>query len=284
LQRNTRKWDAVKKYAGPSPDNYRGQQMRPMASGDASMHVMNGPLPVFGARWIADHPDHVDRLEDGVHTALSVFPVTGFWVAMGELSTGSHMAFREETQRPLTGGEIAVGLLAVTAPVWGGPVGSLVGKAVGKVVEKAAHVVDNLANAAKPVIDDALRTADNVAAPVRGATQLDEAFHYTSSQWGDVIKRQGLRPGSYATPAGELRSLQAKLELALPPTRSAPDIRIRIDLDGLRKAGYEIPTPSRISSTVVGPDGRVYQMPGGGWEMQFPYEIPGEFLEIIPIR
>jgi hypothetical protein len=131
-----------------------------------------------------------------------------------------------------------------------------------------------------------LRKADNVLpdAPKGAVGQLDEAFHYTAAQWGDAIKRQGLRPGSYATPAGDLGSLQAKLELALPPTRSAPNIRIRIDLEGLRKAGYEIPASRRISSTVVGPDGRVYQMPGGGWEMQFPYEIPGEFLEIIPIR
>jgi len=116
------------------------------------------------------------------------------------------------------------------------------------------------------------------------AGHLDEAFHYTASEWGQAIKREGLRPGSYATPAGDLGSLQAKLELALPPTRSAPDIRIRIDLEGLRKAGYEIPTPSRVSSTVRGPGGRVYQMPGGGYEVQFPYEIPGDFLEVLPIR
>lgn len=114
--------------------------------------------------------------------------------------------------------------------------------------------------------------------------ELDEAFHYTARQWGGVIKREGLRPGSYATPNGTLSGLGAKLELALPPTRSAPDIRIRIDLEGLRKAGYEIPTPTRVSNVVRGPDGRVYTMPGGGYEMQFPYEIPGEFLEVLPLR
>ncbi len=113
----------------------------------------------------------------------------------------------------------------------------------------------------------------------------DCAFHYTSSQWADSIKRGGLRPGTYATPNGGLGSLQSKLELALPPTRSAPDARIRIDLDGLRKAGFKLPTTNRVSSTVVDPrTGRVYQMPGGGTEMQFPYEIPGEFLEVVPIR
>lgn len=126
--------------------------------------------------------------------------------------------------------------------------------------------------------------ADSTVAPREVAGQLDEVFHYTARQWGDVIKREGLRPGSYATPNGDLSGLGAKLELALPPTRPAPDIRIRIDLEGLRKAGYEIPTPKRVSNVVRGPDGRVYTTPGGGWEMQFPYEIPGEFLEVIPLR
>jgi hypothetical protein len=113
----------------------------------------------------------------------------------------------------------------------------------------------------------------------------DEAFHYTAARWGDVIKKEGLRPGSYGTPTGNLSPLQAKLELALNPTKAAPEIKIRIDLDGLRKAGYEIPKPSRVSSTVTDPlTGRVYQMPGGGYEMQFPYEIPGEFLQVLPIK
>lgn len=114
-------------------------------------------------------------------------------------------------------------------------------------------------------------------------SQLDEAFHYTSSQWADLIKRNGLRPGSYATPNGNLSGLGAKLELALPPTRSAPNVRIRIDIEGLRKAGYEIPTPTRVSNVVRGPDGRVYTMPGGGFEMQFPFEISGQFLEVLPL-
>lgn len=114
--------------------------------------------------------------------------------------------------------------------------------------------------------------------------QLDEAFHYTARHWGDGITREGLRPGSYAAPNGTLSGLGAKIELALLPTRSASDIRIRIDLEGLRKAGYEIPTPKRVSNVVKGPDGRVYTMPGGGYEMQFPYEIPGEFLEVLPLR
>ena len=55
-------------------------------------------------------------------------------------------------------------------------------------------------------------------------------------------------------------------------------------LDGLRKAGYEIPIPKRVSNVVTGPDGRVYTMPGGGYELQFPFEIPGKFLEVLPLR
>jgi hypothetical protein len=112
-----------------------------------------------------------------------------------------------------------------------------------------------------------------------------EAFHYTSSMWANAIKRDGLRPRTYATPSGNLGSLQAKLELALPPTRTAPDIKIRIDLDGLKKAGFEIPLTKRVSSTVTDPKtGRVYQMPGGGTEMQFPFSIPSEFLEVLPLK
>lgn len=129
-----------------------------------------------------------------------------------------------------------------------------------------------------------LKNVDD-AADFNGATnKLDEAYHYTAAKWGDAIKKDGLRPGSYGTPAGDLSPLQAKLELALPPTRAAPEIKIRIDLEGLRKAGYEIPNPTRVGPTVPGPDGRIYQMPGGGYEMQFPYEIPGEFLEVLPIK
>jgi hypothetical protein len=110
----------------------------------------------------------------------------------------------------------------------------------------------------------------------------DEAFHYTSSKWLDGIMSGGLRKGAYATPDGSLSPLQATLDLALPPNRALPIATLRIDLAGLRKAGYEIPSPTRVSSTVTGPGGRVYNMPGGGYEMQFPYEIPPQFLSVVP--
>ena len=109
----------------------------------------------------------------------------------------------------------------------------------------------------------------------------DEAFHYTSSKWIESITTNGLNKGAYATPNGSLSPLQASLELALPPNRALPDAALRIDLAGLRKAGYDIPLPTRVSST-VSHGGRTYSMPGGGYEMQFPYAIPPEFIKVVP--
>lgn len=112
-----------------------------------------------------------------------------------------------------------------------------------------------------------------------------EAFHYTSAESANMIKKEGLRPNSYATPAGNLSSIQAKLDLALNPARPAPTTRIRIDVEGLRKAGFHIPETNRVSNVVKDSrTGRVYRMPGGGEEMQFPYAIPPEFLEVLPIK
>ena len=111
--------------------------------------------------------------------------------------------------------------------------------------------------------------------------KLDKSYHYTEAKWAESIKKRGLREGSYATPSGELSPLQAQIELALPPNKTAPNTKIKIDLDGLRKAGYDIPEITRVSGTVKGADGRVYQMPGGGYEMKFPYQIPPKYLEVI---
>ena len=47
----------------------------------------------------------------------------------------------------------------------------------------------------------------------------------------------------------------------------------KVDLAGLREAGYEIPGITQV--------GRSYGMPGGGLEMQFPYPIPPEFITVI---
>lgn len=110
----------------------------------------------------------------------------------------------------------------------------------------------------------------------------DTAYHYTFARYADSITKDGLRPGSYATPDGNLSPLQAQLDLALPPNRGLPEVKIRVDIAGLRDAGYAIPDATRVSSTVSGADGRVYTMPGGGYQMQFAYAIPGQFLKVEP--
>jgi hypothetical protein len=102
----------------------------------------------------------------------------------------------------------------------------------------------------------------------------DNAYHYTRSQVVKSIKRNGLRPGSYATPAGDLSPMQAQIDLALPPNRGLPDSVLRIDLAGMRNAGYDIPPVSQV--------GRSFNMPGGGYEMQFPYPVPPEFITVVP--
>ena len=106
-----------------------------------------------------------------------------------------------------------------------------------------------------------------------GARGLSETFHYTETQNAASIEANGLRPGSYATPNGGLSPLQAQIDLALQPNRGLPGSLIRIDLDGLKSAGYDSPG--------VGHVGRSFNMPCGGFEMQFPFSIPSEFLKVI---
>ena len=66
--------------------------------------------------------------------------------------------------------------------------------------------------------------------------------------------------------SGTLSPLQAQIELALPGNRGLPDALVRIDLAGLRAAGYRIPAITHVSSR--------FGLPGGGYEMQFPYPVP----------
>jgi RHS repeat-associated protein len=122
---------------------------------------------------------------------------------------------------------------------------------------------------------EALRAAETVSetALEAGTETIGEAFHYTASQNVESIMQNGLRPGSYATTAGDLSPLQAQVDLALPPNRGLPESLIKIDLGGLSKAGYEIPDVSQA--------GRMFNMPGGGTEMQFSYPIPSQFLQVI---
>lgn len=124
-----------------------------------------------------------------------------------------------------------------------------------------------------------LVVATGVAANSAGG--LGEAFHYTDSKWLNSMMENGLREGTYATPNGALSPLQRTLDLALPPNRPLTNATVRIDVAGLRAAGYEIPQVTRVSGTVTGAGGRVYTMPGGGYEMKFPYGLPPEFLRVV---
>jgi hypothetical protein len=114
------------------------------------------------------------------------------------------------------------------------------------------------------------------AAPERAAEEAaSEAFHFGFSKNMSSIMDEGLRlgengKGAFATLDGTLSPLQAQVDLALSPNRGLPDALLRIDLDGLRSAGYEIPDVTQV--------GRSFNMPGGGTEMQFPYSVPPNFL------
>jgi len=118
------------------------------------------------------------------------------------------------------------------------------------------------------------QAVSEVGAAAKGAgAAADEAFHYTFSRYLSSIESQGLRAGSYATPTGTLSPLQAQIDLALAPNRCLTDALLRIDLAGLRQAGYQIPEITQV--------GRSFGMPGGGFEMQFPYSIPPQFITVI---
>jgi RHS repeat-associated protein len=112
-----------------------------------------------------------------------------------------------------------------------------------------------------------------VALAIAGKETVEEAFHYTFRRFAGSIQRQGLRGGSYATPNGSLSPLQAQIDLALPANRGLPDTLIRIDLSGLRNAGFQVPRATRVPSN--------FRMPGGGEEMYFSYPVPSKFLEVI---
>ncbi|MDX6391414.1 MAG: hypothetical protein QOJ73_2477, partial [Streptosporangiaceae bacterium] len=113
----------------------------------------------------------------------------------------------------------------------------------------------------------------HIAPEGAGTGDLSEAFHYTRAQNVASIEENGLRAGSYATPRGDLSPTQAQIDLALPPNRGLPGAMVRVDVAGLRQAGYDIPKVTQV--------GRSFNMPGGGEEMQFPYPIPPEFLKVV---
>jgi hypothetical protein len=111
---------------------------------------------------------------------------------------------------------------------------------------------------------------------------LDEAFHYTDAKWKEDINTNGLRKDSYATPDGNLSPGQASIELALLPNRNLPNARLKIDLDAMRRDGFDIPQPTRVSNVVTyTKTGRTYTRPCGGYEMKFDYEIPAKYISIV---
>jgi hypothetical protein len=72
---------------------------------------------------------------------------------------------------------------------------------------------------------------------------------------------------------GPLSPLQAQVDLALAPNRGLRDTIIRIDLNGLRQAGFEIPSVSQVP--------RDFGMPGGGTQIYFPYSIPRDYVTVV---
>ncbi|MCA3000523.1 MAG: RHS repeat-associated core domain-containing protein, partial [Rhodocyclaceae bacterium] len=142
-------------------------------------------------------------------------------------------------------------------------------------VEAAVALVSGIAGKFVSMARAALATPAVEASQINRAvgSVADEAFHYTFKRNIASIEVNGLRQGSYATNNGNLSQLQAQIDLALPPNRGFTDSIIRIDLKGLRTAGYEVPEFSQA--------GRMFNMPGGGLEMKFPYPVPFQFLTVV---
>lgn len=95
---------------------------------------------------------------------------------------------------------------------------------------------------------------------------VQEAFHHTDAKVVDPMLKNGLWKDTYATPTGGLSPLQAQVELALSPEKAMPNAVLRIDVAGMRADGYEIPEVTRVSNVVTGASGRVYTVPGGGFQ------------------
>jgi hypothetical protein len=118
--------------------------------------------------------------------------------------------------------------------------------------------------------------------PTWGGGPVTKAYHHTFEGAVESIMKKGLKEGSYATPTPGLTPIQAQIELALPRNRGLPQVIIEIDVDARRRAGYEIPSATRVTDVVPTNHGRVYTQPGGGYQMQFPYKIRPKYLRVIP--
>jgi hypothetical protein len=215
-------------------------------------------------------------------------------VALGALTIAGLAAVAAVSPFAATAAAVALAVLGVAGAVhlvasWRGMSDGQKSEALGNVIGGVA--VGGAAGAMRAGASDAaVVTAEGAQALERAVTRSDRipfesvqvetsnsssgsAFHYTFSKLLDSISRNGLRQGSYATNSGDLSPLQAQIDLALAPNRGLPDSLVRIDLNGLRNAGFQIPELTRV--------GRSFGMPGGGYEMQFPYPIPPEFVQVI---
>lgn len=145
---------------------------------------------------------------------------------------------------------------------------------IGPLTGFVAALLVSLAAFGQPVLADVVASGEECCsvAPSGAVDDVGTAFLHTADEFVDSIMDTGLRPGSYATPVEGLSPLQAHIELALPPGGGARNSVLTVDLAGLRSAGYEIPEVTRVSGA--------FGMPGGGYEMQFPYAIPPEFLSV----
>ncbi len=144
----------------------------------------------------------------------------------------------------------------------------------GAAIASRASLLARAASTARTVIADGrLAQTGSTLARAASAQRQDQVFHYTFNRLLGSIKTNGLKPNAWATPRGTLTPLQAQLDLALPPNRGLPNTVIRIDLSGLRQAGYKIPEVTQVA--------RSYSMPGGGVEMRFPYTIPPRYITVV---
>jgi RHS repeat-associated protein len=106
----------------------------------------------------------------------------------------------------------------------------------------------------------------------------EKLYRYVFRGEVDTILKEGLAPGYggkvYTTPTGSLSPLQAQIDLALPPNRGLRDAVIEIDVQVLRKMGFEVPPATQV--------GRWFNMPGGGAEVIFNRQIPPEAIRLMP--
>jgi hypothetical protein len=109
--------------------------------------------------------------------------------------------------------------------------------------------------------------------PTASSATYDEPDEGLAGNNAPDIERDGLRKDQYATGSATLRPMQSQIDLALSPNRDLRDAIFAIDLAAMRRDGLEIPLMMRTT--------RYNAMPGGEYEMQFPYDIPSKYLRRI---